>query len=218
MLTMNKKMLIEHLSVGPLQVNCYLVACPETLDAVVIDPGDEAERILQTVKDAGFNVRTIINTHGHFDHVGANRAMVAATGAELLIHEDDIPLLSNAQQHAEAFGLSAVLSPEPTRSLSEGSHITVGSLDFVAYHVPGHSPGSVCLHCGDHLFVGDVLFAGSVGRTDLPGGDHDALIEGIREKLMTLPDETIVHPGHGPETTIGREKKHNPFVGLNAWT
>jgi len=209
---MSDNPLIERLGVGPLQVNCFLVACPTTRAALVVDPGDEAARILAAIEAHQFKVTTIVNTHGHFDHIGGNQELVAATGAELLLHRDDLPLLQNARRHAETYGLSVKPSPAPDRQLQ------VGSLTFKVLHVPGHSPGSICLQCEGHLFVGDVLFAGSVGRTDLPGGDHDALIEGIREKLLCLPDATLVHTGHGPDTTIGREKQANPFVGLNAWT
>lgn len=214
---MSEQMLIDQLGVGPLQVNCYLVACPETREAIVIDPGDDVERILELARQSDLKISTIVNTHGHFDHIGGNKAMVAATGAELLIHRADQPLLARAESHASAFGLSVVPSPEPDRLLEDGDTVTVGTLSFQVLHVPGHSPGGICLFGGGHLFVGDVLFAGSIGRTDLPGGDHDALVEGIRERLLVLPDDTVVHTGHGPATTIAREKRTNPFVGLNAW-
>lgn len=207
-------MRIETIVVGPLQVNCHLVICEETNQAAVVDPGADPELILQAVKDAGCQVTLIINTHGHFDHIGANKRIKEATGAELLIHPDDVQLLRNANVHASVYGLSVEASPMPDRLLSEKEQLKIGQLSADIIHVPGHSPGSVCLKIGKNLIVGDVLFAGSIGRTDLPGGDHHLLISGIREKLLILPDETVVHPGHGPDSTIGSEKVSNPFVGL----
>lgn len=213
---MSKQPLIATVVVGPLQVNCYIAACSVTLEALVIDPGDEGQRILDTVRTSGWRVVRVVNTHGHFDHIGANRTVIEATGAELLLHELDQPLLQKAQTHAQLYGLHVDPSPTPDRLLRDGDTVAFGELSCQVIHLPGHSPGGVALHCGDHLFVGDVLFAGSIGRTDLPGGDHRALVAGIRTRLWPLPDETIVHPGHGPDTTIAREKRSNPFVGKMA--
>jgi glyoxylase-like metal-dependent hydrolase (beta-lactamase superfamily II) len=204
---------IHQLSVGPLQVNCFLVVCRETHDAMVIDPGEDGSRILQLADKEGLKITKVVNTHGHFDHIGANRQLIEATGAELMLHAADLPLLPQARNHAEAFGLTVDPSPEPDRLLDQGDTFEVGELTFKVFHVPGHSPGGICLLGDGHLFVGDVLFAGSIGRTDLQGGDFNALVKGVREHLFNLPDETIVHPGHGPDTTIGRERKTNPFVG-----
>ena len=130
-----------------------------------------------------------------------------------MLHAADLPLLQNARSHAEVYGLTVAPSPAPDRLLDQGDTFEVGEHSFSVFHVPGHSPGGICLLSNGHLFVGDVLFAGSIGRTDLPGGDFDALVEGVRERLFSLPDETIVHPGHGPDTTIGQERRMNPFVG-----
>jgi len=207
-------MLIQTLPVGPLQVNCHLVGCRQTGEALVIDPGDEGSRILAVLDDAGLKVRLIVNTHAHFDHIGANRDLMAATGAELLLHAADLPLLKSAAAHAANYGLATTPSPPPTRLIAEGDTVQLGELSFSVLHVPGHSPGSICLLGGGHLFAGDVLFAGSVGRTDLPGGNHQQLIDGIRSKLLVLPPETVVHTGHGPDTTIGDERYDNPFCGL----
>ncbi|MDT8441883.1 MAG: MBL fold metallo-hydrolase [Desulfuromonadales bacterium] len=212
---MNNEIQLEHLAVGPLQVNCFLVACPQSREALVIDPGDDPERILALAEQAGLQIRSIINTHGHFDHVGGNHALVAACGAQLLIHGDDLRMLGNAEIHARGYGLQTTASPAPDRLLADGDRIEIGSLAFQVIHVPGHSPGGIALYGHGHLFAGDILFAGSIGRTDLPGGDHDRLIDGIRQKLLVLPDETIVHTGHGPDTTIGREKQTNPYIGLS---
>jgi glyoxylase-like metal-dependent hydrolase (beta-lactamase superfamily II) len=209
---MTDQPLITTLVVGPLQVNCFLVACPRSREALVIDPGDDGERILEAIRLSGWRVVRVVNTHGHFDHIGANRILVDATGAELLIHEFDLPLLQKAQAHAQVYGLRTEPSPTPDRVLHDGDTITFGDLSCQVIHLPGHSPGGIALLCGEHLFAGDVLFAGSIGRTDLPGGDHDTLVSGIRSKLWRLPAATIVHPGHGPDTTIAREMRSNPFV------
>jgi len=213
---MTENLLVHQLSVGPLQVNCFVVACQRTREAMVIDPGEDGPRILQLAESNGYQVKQIVNTHGHFDHIGANQPVKDATGAVLMMHEADLPLLQNARNHAQAYGLTVSPSPDPDKFLNEGDVFSVGEQSFSVFHVPGHSPGSICLLSDGHLFVGDVLFAGSVGRTDLPGGDFDALVEGVREKLFRLPADTIVHPGHGPDTTIGREKQMNPFVGDGA--
>jgi glyoxylase-like metal-dependent hydrolase (beta-lactamase superfamily II) len=206
-------MMIEALPVGPLQVNCYIVGCEKTREALVIDPGDEGERILAALDSAGLQAKLVINTHGHFDHIGANAYLLEKTGAELLIHEKDVPLLAQSERHAELFGLSVVPSPAPTRTLSGGEELSVGELRIRVIHTPGHSPGGICLLVDDHLFAGDTLFAGSIGRTDLAGGNHEQLLAAIREHLLVLPEGTTVYPGHGPDTSIGREKRSNPFVG-----
>nr|WP_320048219.1 MBL fold metallo-hydrolase [uncultured Desulfuromonas sp.] len=205
-------MLVEALAVGPLQVNCYLVACSRTKHALVVDPGDEGDRILETIHKLGLDVKMVINTHGHFDHVGANHQILEATGVELCMHRNDLPLLKVAAKQAQSYGLPALQSPDPKRFLENGDLIEVGDLSFEVIHTPGHSPGGICLYGEGHLFSGDTLFAGSIGRTDLPGGDMQQLLGHIRNQLMVLPDATVVHPGHGPDSTIGREKTTNPFL------
>lgn len=209
-------MLVQDIVVGPLQVNCYIVGCETTKEALVIDPGEDGERILQAVAAAGLTVKMIVNTHGHFDHVGANALLVEKTGAPLYIHVSDAPFLPRIREHAAGYGLKVRVSPPPDRVLHGGETLKVGTLSVSVIHTPGHTPGGICLYVEGHLFSGDTLFADSVGRTDLTGGNHEDLVEGIRNKLFILPDSTIVHPGHGADTTIGREKHHNPFVGAGA--
>ena len=205
-------MILDTLPTGPLEVNCYIIGCEETRKAAVIDPGGNVEQILQRLQHHQLALAMIINTHGHFDHIGGNRALLAATAAELFIHQDDRQLLDYAEEHAAAYGLQVETSPPPTRELIDGEILSVGELSLQVIHTPGHSPGGICLYVNDCLLVGDTLFAGSIGRTDLPGGDHQLLISGIKEKLLPLPEETRVCPGHGPMTTIGDEKQHNPFL------
>lgn len=205
-------MILDTLPTGPLEVNCYIIGCEKTRKAAVIDPGGNVEQILQHLHHHQLDLVMIINTHGHFDHIGGNRGLIEATGAELLIHQDDRQLLEHAEEHAAAYGLQVETSPSPTRELVDGETLSLGELSLTVIHTPGHSPGGICLYVDDCLLVGDTLFAGSIGRTDLPGGDHQLLIGGIKTKLLPLPETTRVCPGHGPMTTIGEEKQHNPFL------
>ena len=205
-------MIIEKLEVGPIMANCFIVGCEETKQAAVIDPGDEADRILMTLAQHALVVKYLINTHSHFDHVSANKRMKEVTGAPLAIHPDDAPMLAELSRSAMMFGLSAENSPEPDILLKDGDEISFGNISFKIIHTPGHSQGGICLYTRGHLFAGDTLFAGSIGRTDLPGGNYDALISNIKNKLLVLDEDTIVYTGHGPETTIGNEKRMNPFL------
>ncbi len=205
-------MIIKTLEVGPIMANCYILGCEETKEAVVIDPGDEADRILMTLAEDKLKVKYIINTHGHFDHVGANKELKEITKAELMIHAEDEPMLFELAQHAQAFGLTAENSPPADITIADNDEIKFGNITLKVIHTPGHSLGGVCLLTDKVLISGDTLFAGSIGRTDLPGGDYDTLISSIKTKLLCLDEETIVYTGHGPETSIGREKKINPFL------
>ena len=205
-------MIIKRLAVGPIMANCYILGCEDSRSAAVIDPGDETARILSALAEARLAVRYIINTHGHFDHVGGNKGLKAATGADILIHPLDEPMLSQLAASAAGFGLSAENSPPADRTIEEGEQITFGKITLRVLHTPGHTPGGISLHTDGYVFVGDALFAGSIGRTDFPGGDYDTLISSIRQKLFALDDTIKVLSGHGPETTIGQEKRHNPFA------
>jgi glyoxylase-like metal-dependent hydrolase (beta-lactamase superfamily II) len=204
--------IIKKLEVGPIMANCYILGCESTKEAVVIDPGDDADRILMELAKAGLKVKYLVNTHGHFDHVGANKRMKEVTGAELAIHPDDEPMLKELSRSAMMFGLSAENSPPADIRLNDGDEISFGDITLKVIHTPGHSKGGICLYTKGYLFAGDTLFAGSIGRTDLPGGDYDTLIAGIKEKLLVLDPDTVVYTGHGPETTIANEKRMNPFL------
>lgn len=204
------------LPVGPLQVNCFILCCTATSQALVVDPGDDGARILALMAKKSWTVAAIVNTHCHFDHVGGNAYLVEQTGAPLSLHAQDLPLLQLAARQAAAYGLSSTPSPAPSRLLNDGDLVQVGNITLTVIHTPGHTQGGICLYGAGHLFSGDTLFADSVGRTDLPGGDTEQLLSVIRQRLLVLPEETVVHPGHGPDTTIGREKRMNPYVGLGA--
>lgn len=205
-------MALTQLIVGPLQVNCYLLTDDSTRETVIIDPGDDAADILDIVKDKGLVVRSIVLTHAHFDHVGANKALKEATGAEILMHQDDERLLKSAANQGALFGMQSAASPPADRYVKHGDTIAAGGISLKVLHTPGHSPGGICLLGKGMVFTGDALFAGSIGRTDLPGGDTAALLRSIETNLMSLPDDTKVFSGHGPESTIGRERQVNPFL------
>lgn len=216
---MDKKAPIIHQTVvakGAVDTNCYVVGCPETKAAAIIDPGafspEEVGAVLGLMEKDGLKATCIVNTHGHIDHIAGNRALKEATGAALLIHRDDAGRLGDGQLNGSfLFGMD-IVSPPADRLLEDGEAIELGDLRLEVIHTPGHTPGGICLICGDVLFSGDTLFAGSVGRTDLPGGSERVIISSIRDKLLVLPEETSVRPGHGPRTTIGKEKNSNPFL------
>lgn len=209
-------MQLMRIVVGPLQVNCYIVYDEKTKEAIVIDPGDDGPKILFAIKDKGLKVKYIVNTHAHFDHVGANKEIKDVTGAELLIHQEDDKLLGNTAGQARMFGMTAPSSPNADRYVKHGDILTAGGVNLKVLHTPGHSSGGISLSCEGMVFTGDALFAGSIGRTDLFGGDLTTLITAIREHLMTLPDDTIVLSGHGPDSTIGEERAENPFLNKDS--
>jgi hydroxyacylglutathione hydrolase len=205
-------LIVKMLCVGLLQTNCYIVGCEDTKEAAIIDPGGDAKLILAEVKRLGLKIKYVINTHGHFDHTLANKEVVKATKASLAIHSADAPMLTMGGG-AFFFGIIGKASPPADMILEEGQALTLGNIELKVLHTPGHSPGSICLYSEEEgvLFDGDVLFNMGIGRSDLPGGNYSVLMESI-QKLLTLPDETTVYPGHGPATTIGRERRSNPFL------
>ncbi len=206
-------MIFESLEVGPLGVNCFILGCGETGQGVVIDAGGDSARIIAAVERLKLSIVHIINTHGHFDHIGANRALRERFGAGLMIHPADIPLLDRAADIARGYGIAGENSPHPDTCLEDGMEIGFGRLSMSVLHTPGHSPGGCCFYLEQEkkVITGDTLFANSIGRTDLPGGSHGQLLDSVRSRLFTLPDEVVAYPGHGPETTIGHEKRHNPY-------
>lgn len=206
-------MILKTLVVGPIAANCYIVGSESTKTGMIIDPGAEAEEILKGVKDLGLDIKLIVLTHGHMDHIGALMEIKEATGAEVAIHNEDAKSLQGQSQSLGAvFGLSHPAPPRPDRLLKDGDSLDIGGLYFSVLHTPGHTPGGICLLGQGAVFTGDTLFNYGIGRTDLPGGSYDQLVNGIHTKLMTLPDNTVVYPGHGPETTIGAERRGSPFL------
>jgi len=205
--------ILKTLVVGPIAANCYIVGSESTKEGMIIDPGAEAEEILKSVKDLELDVKLIVLTHGHMDHIGALKEIKEATGAEVAIHSDDAKSFQGQSQSLGAmFGLFYPAPPRPDRLLKDGDSLDVGDLHFSVLHTPGHSPGGICLLGHGVVFTGDTLFKYGIGRTDLPGGSYNQLVNGIHTKLMTLSDDTVVYPGHGPETTIGAERQGNPFI------
>lgn len=211
-------MILEQLVVGMLQTNCYLLADEATRQAVVIDPGGDAHRIIGRIQQLGLDLVGILNTHGHFDHVLDAWTLKEALGGLIFLHPKDEPLLTDHKVGLGALFTAFTASARSPRGkvdewLEEGEELTFGNIRLKVIETPGHTPGHVSFHMTDAhiLFVGDTLFAGSIGRTDFPGGSYTQLIQSVREKIFTLGDATRVLPGHGPETTVGREQRTNPF-------
>ncbi len=208
-------MILEILSVGPLQSNCYILGCESTRKAMVIDPGDEILRIHATLKQLELRLELIFCTHAHFDHIAGLAELKQLTGAKALLHEKDFPLYENIAMQAAWIGLPAPKQAEIDQRLTGNEVIQFGELSGQIMHTPGHSPGSCCfLVTGNvpRLFSGDTLFRESIGRTDLWGGSYETLLNSLMHKILPLPDAMIVSPGHGPESTLRHEKKHNPFL------
>ncbi len=211
-------LVVRHAVVGPFAMNAWLAACDRTGEAVLIDPGDDVARVLALTEPGGFRVGRIFLTHGHIDHVEGAAEAAERTGAPIQIHAGDEPQLAGLEDQAALFGLDAPPRPAIAHRHAHGDRFTVGDEEATVLHVPGHTPGSCALHfaAAGHLFAGDTLFAGAIGRTDLPGGDARAISRSIRQVLFPLGDEVRVHCGHGPDTTLGRERLENPFVGEKA--
>ncbi len=208
------KIKVTVVAVGPLQMNSVFLSAdgPDGPEAILIDPGADPERLLQLIEDSGCRLTALLATHGHFDHVEGAAEIQKVHDLPLLCHVEDKPVIEFMQQAQRSYGLPITEFPAFETDLEDGGSITFAGIEISITHVPGHSPGQVMFGIPGYAIVGDCLFAGSVGRTDLPGGDFATLEKSIRERIYTLADETVVVSGHGPDTTVGRERESNPFV------
>jgi glyoxylase-like metal-dependent hydrolase (beta-lactamase superfamily II) len=211
-------MIVESQAVGPFFKNGFVVGCETTREAVLIDPGDEVASLLEFATREGLNIRRVLLTHAHVDHVTGVAAAKRALDVPIHLHRDDLFLYERAVESGQMFGLHVEPQPPIDSFYAPNEAFTLGTYEIRMHHTPGHCPGGVCLEVGKQgqrgtdLFVGDTLFAGSIGRVDLPGGDYDTLIASIRTVLFTFGDDAVVHPGHGEDTTIGKERRTNPFL------
>jgi hydroxyacylglutathione hydrolase len=207
-------MILETFPVGPLACNCTILGDEEAHEAIVVDPGDEVSRIHHRLTELGLQLKQILITHAHIDHVGGALKLKRLTGAPIFLNDRDLPLLKMMQMQAAWLGLATPETAPPDEALAEGQLVGLARFPAQVLHTPGHTQGSVCLHFAplQLLLAGDTLFAGSIGRTDLPGGDYGQIIDSIHSRLLALSDETRVLPGHGPATTIGQERQNNPFL------
>jgi len=203
-------LILRKLVVGELATNCYIVGSETTREGMVIDPADEASQILKSVKTADLKVKYIVLTHGHPDHFAALAELKKATGAQVLVHREDAEILELPP--VVFFGATFPQPPPADRQLEDGETIELGDLKLRVIHTPGHTPGGICLLANNVLFSGDTLFNNGIGRYDLPGGNLEKLMDSLHRKVLTLPEKTVVYPGHGPETTIGDEKRSNPYL------
>ena len=210
---MNQNLILKRLEVGPFMSNCFIVGSRQSKKGVIVDPGADAPDIIREAQTDGLDIQLVVITHGHVDHISAAAAVKEATGAKVAVHKDDADQMQSGHSSAASmFGMRFDPPPEPDRLLEDGEKIEVDGLSFVVLHTPGHSLGGICLYGEGVVFTGDTLFNLSIGRFDLPGGDGPLLVSNIHAKLMVLPEETIVLPGHGPQSTIGHEKQWNPFL------
>jgi len=209
---MEEKPIVIRLVVSSLSANCFIVGRPSTGVGVVFDPGGNSQEICRAIDDSGLDIKVIILTHGHSDHIAALRDVQDKTNAEVAIHTADADFLEGRGSYSSQFGISYRTPHPPDRLLREGDKIDVGNISFTVIHTPGHTPGSICLLTDFGIFTGDTIFRRGIGTTLMSGSSRPQLLDSIRKKLMTLPDDTIIYPGHGRETTIGAERRDNPYV------
>jgi hydroxyacylglutathione hydrolase len=209
-------MIIKQIKVGFMEVFCYILGCETTKKALLIDPAGDEERVVDTAGELGLAIESIVNTHGHPDHTCGNQRLVELTGAKIYMHPRDDEFFGTPEGQAMGRQMGFAPSPRADVCVNDGDTIAFGEEGLTVLHTPGHTPGGICLYGGNNLFTGDTLFVGAVGRTDFPGGSMDVLMRSIREKILTLPDDTIIWPGHdyggSPTSTVGREKTSNPYV------
>ncbi|MBN2034354.1 MAG: MBL fold metallo-hydrolase [Deltaproteobacteria bacterium] len=207
---------IEQIKVGFMEVFCYLVSCPRTREALFIDPAGNESELVNHMQEQGLTLMYIVNTHGHADHTCGNKKVKALTGAKIVMHEVDDQVFNSPEGEAMARQWGFTPSPRADITVNDGDRIVIGDISLEVIHTPGHSPGGICLHYDAHVFTGDTLFVGAIGRTDLPGSSYDQFMRSIRERLLVLPPETVVWPGHDygsrPASTIGHEKAENPWL------
>lgn len=203
---------VEIITVGPLAVNCYIISDRESSESILIDPGSESKRIINLIEVRKLNLKSIINTHCHIDHIAEVKSIQDHFNTQFLIHENELPVINMLSESNGLFGIDVSGVPEVSGFLTPDQEINIGKNKGTILFTPGHSPGGISIAIQNHVFVGDCLFKNSIGRTDLHGGNYDELINSIKTKLFTLPDDTIVYPGHGPVTTIEYEKRNNPFL------
>ena len=205
-------MIIDILEVGMYFANCYIVGCAKTRKGIIIDPGDSGDFIISKVNENNLHIEKIVITHGHLDHIGALEYLKEKLKVKVCIHEDDDVMLTSPEKNLSVFSSELLKGRPADILLKEGDEIVFGEVILEVLHTPGHSPGGISLYGDGAVFTGDTIFLGSVGRTDFPNGDFDVLMESIKKKIFTLPDETVIYSGHGPDTTVGQEKNYNPFV------
>jgi hydroxyacylglutathione hydrolase len=204
--------IFKTLVVGELSVNCFILACEVTRKAIVVDPGDNVEGILSIAQTNDLEIVEIVATHGHFDHIGRVKTLKEKTGAPFAIHKADLFMVDGLEEIASFLSFDTDPAPKVDRLIEEGDTLRFGNETLEILHVPGHAPGNVAFTWPGHAIVGDTVFAGAIGRTDLEGADPEVLLQSIRAKILTLPDHTVLYPGHGPATTVGKEKRTNPFL------
>jgi hydroxyacylglutathione hydrolase len=207
-------MIIRTLVVGELETNCYILGDEETRQGMIIDPGGDSGLIEETVQELGLEIKYIVLTHGHADHIGVLSELKKITQAQILIHQDDAEMLSQPEKNLSAFSFRLITAPEADKLLQDETKIKIGKIELEVLHTPGHTQGSISLLTDKIIFTGDLIFCGSVGRTDLPGGSHRELLRSIEKKVLIREDDTVIYPGHGPATTVGEERRNNPFLNL----